>query len=68
MRVAPLLAPASDWAAFLAGELGIDQYAAIRADERTARLERRLDRTLARRKPGPKPGDDRPGAGHTDLN
>jgi putative transposase len=78
VRVAPLLALASDWAAFLAGGLSADEHAAIRAGERTgrplgsaaftARLERRLGRTLARRKPGPKPANDRPGEGHTDLN
>jgi putative transposase len=37
VRVAPLLAPAPDWAAFLAGGLGADERAAIRADERTGR-------------------------------
>ncbi len=78
VRVASLLALAANWAAFLAGGLGAEEHAAIRAGERTdrplgsaafiARLERRLGCTLARRKPGPKPADYRPGEGHTDLH
>lgn len=65
VAVAPLLALAPDWKAFLAAGLGEAEAEAIRAGERTgrplggarftARLERRLGRTLARRKPGPKP-------------
>ena len=65
VRVRPLLALAPDWPDFLAAGLGEDEHAAIRAGERTgrplgsarfiARLEKRLDRPLARRKPGPKP-------------
>jgi hypothetical protein len=72
-RVAPLLALAPDWAAFLAGGLGAEEHAAIRAGERTgrplgsaaftARIERRLGRTLARRKPGPKPATIDPAKG-----
>jgi putative transposase len=63
--VKPLLALAPDWAGFLAGGLSDAERDTIRAGERTgrplgaekftARLERRLGRTLARRKPGPKP-------------
>jgi len=78
VTVAPLLALAPDWAAFLADGLGADEHAAIRAGERTgrplgsaaftARLERRLGRTLARCKPGPKRANDRPDEAHTDLN
>src|SRR5882724_11465761 len=37
VRVAPLLAPAPDWAAFLARGLGAEEHAAIRAGERTGR-------------------------------
>jgi putative transposase len=65
VAVAPLLALAPDWAAFLRGGLGDEECQAIRAGERTGRplgspgfvkrLEKRLGRTLARRKPGPKP-------------
>ena len=72
---APILARPG-WAVFLADGLGAE--VAIPAGERTgrplgsaaltARLERRLGRTLARRKPGPKPANDRPGEGHTDVN
>jgi putative transposase len=65
VRVSPLLERVGDWKDFL-GE-GLDGAAreAIRASERTGRplgtpgfirkLEKRLDRVLARRKPGPKP-------------
>tara|TARA_A100001037_G_scaffold180427_1_gene161770 strand:- start:266 stop:931 length:666 start_codon:yes stop_codon:yes gene_type:complete len=66
--VAPLLALAPDWAAFLRQGLTEDDRDAIRKAERTGRplgserftkrLERRLDRTLARGKPGPKPKAD----------
>jgi putative transposase len=65
VRVRPLLDLAGDWRTFLAGGLDEDERAAIRAAERTgrplgsaaflARLEKRLRRPLARRKPGPKP-------------
>ena len=68
VRVRPLLALAPDWRDFLAAGLEISDHEAIRAGERTgrplgsqrfvARLERRLDRTLARQKPGPKPRDE----------
>jgi len=37
VRVARLLALAPDWAAFLAGGLGAQEHAAIRAGERTGR-------------------------------
>ncbi len=63
--VKPLLALAPDWAAFLAEGLEKDALEAIRKAESTGRplgsvpfvkrLEKRLGRTLARRKPGPKP-------------
>lgn len=56
---------AAGWAAFLRQGLRDDERDAIRAAERTGRplgadsftedLERRLDRTLAKQKPGPKP-------------
>jgi putative transposase len=65
VRARPLLALASDWAGFLAEGLDAADHEAIRAGERTgrplgsarfvARLEKRLDRPLARQKPGPKP-------------
>jgi putative transposase len=61
----PLLEQAPDWPAFLAAGLRDDEREALRAGERTgrplgsaafvARLERDLDRPLARRKPGRKP-------------
>jgi putative transposase len=63
--VAPLLDLVPDWAAFLRGGLSAAEHKAIRASERTgrplgsapfvARLEKRLGRELAKRKPGPKP-------------
>ncbi len=68
VKVEPLLRRVTDWRAFL-GE-GLDEGAlkAIRAAARTGRplgaaafvkrLERRLGRALARRKPGPKNGQD----------
>jgi REP-associated tyrosine transposase len=69
VRVAPLLALAPDWAAFLAGGLAEVDHKAIRRCERTgrplgsdaflARLERKLARPLARQKPGPKPAAGR---------
>ena len=61
----PLLDRAPDWRAFLAGGLSEAEHQAIQSAERTgrplgaprfiARLEKRLGRTLARAKPGPKP-------------
>jgi putative transposase len=65
VTVRPLLDLAPDWPAFLAEGLGAPEHAAIQSSERTgrplgaprfiARLEKRLGRTLARAKPGPKP-------------
>jgi putative transposase len=65
VTVRPLLAQVPDWAAFLRGGLSDAEHEAIRAAERTgrplgspafvSRLEKRLGRTLARRRPGPKP-------------
>jgi putative transposase len=62
--VSPLLELAPDWPDFLRGGLSEEDHEAIRAGERTgrplgaekfvARLEKRLGRTLARQKPGPK--------------
>jgi putative transposase len=68
VRVAPLLdlvpEGAAGWAAFLRQGLRDEEHAAIRAAERTGRplgaksftasLEKRLGRTLAKQKPGPK--------------
>ena len=61
----PLLARVDDWPAFLGEKLSADELEAIRASERTGRplgaasflkqLERKLGRSLARQKPGPKP-------------
>jgi len=61
----PLLELVPDWAAFLRGGLRAEERDAIRAGERTGRplgspaflrrLEKRLGRPLAKRKPGPKP-------------
>ena len=69
VAVAPLLARAPDWKAFLRADLGEEELAAIRSAGRTgrplgsakfvARLEKRLKRPLARRKPGPKPKRER---------
>jgi putative transposase len=69
VEVRPLLALAPDWPDFLAAGLEAADRDAIRAGERTgrplgsarfvARLEKRLDRPLARQKPGPKPKADR---------
>jgi putative transposase len=63
--VTPLRRMVTDWAAFLARETEAPALEAIRAAERTGRplgdagfvaaLEQDLGRTLARRKPGPKP-------------
>ena len=65
VTVRPLLDRIGDWRAFLRGGLSEAEHEAIRAGERTgrplgdkrfvARLEKRLGRTLARQKPGPKP-------------
>jgi putative transposase len=64
VKVAPLLEVVPDWAGFLAGGLTAEQAEAFRRHERTgrplggdsfmAKLERKLGRPLARRKPGPK--------------
>jgi putative transposase len=65
VTAAALLDRVPDWAAFLRGGLADEERDAIRAGERTGRplgspgfvkrLEKRLGRTLARQKPGPKP-------------
>ena len=65
VTVRPLLDLVDDWRAFLQEGLSEVEHEAIRAGERTgrplgdkrfvARLEKRLGRTLARQKPGPKP-------------
>ena len=65
VRVKPMLTLAPEWGAFLAEGLDAASRETIRAGERTGRplgskqfitkLEKRLDRTLARQKPGPKP-------------
>ena len=65
VRVAPLLGRVDDWKDFLGEGLDAATREAIRASERTGRplgdksfirkLEKKLDRTLARGKPGPKP-------------
>ncbi len=65
VSVAPLLAVAPDWTAFLKQGLSEAELKVIQSAERTGRpmgskefvadLERRLGRTLARQKPGPKP-------------
>ena len=67
----PLLDLVPDWAAFLRGGLREDEREAIRAGERTGRplgsaafikrLEKRLGRSLAKGKPGPKPKSDKDG-------
>lgn len=64
VRVAPLLARAPDWAAFLAAGLGEAEHQEIQRAERTGRplgsdgflaeLEAQLGRTLAKQKPGRK--------------
>ena len=65
VAVKPLLALVGDWKVFLGAGLTDTQYKAIRASERTGRplgeaafvrrLEKKLHRVLAKRKPGPKP-------------
>lgn len=65
VTVSPLLDRVDDWKAFLGERLDTAQRDAIRAGERTGRplgalafvrkLEKKLDRSLTRRKPGPKP-------------
>ena len=65
VRVAPLLERAGDWKKFPAEGLDSTTRDAIRASERTGRplggtgfirkLEKKLDRVLTGRKPGPKP-------------
>lgn len=65
VTVRPLLSLAPDWRAFLAEPLAKEPLEAIHRAERTGRplgaapflkkLEKRLGRTLARQKPGPKP-------------
>jgi len=64
VRVAPLLARVDDWKGFLGQGMDGAAREAIRASERTGRplgdksfirkLEKKLDRTLTRGKPGPK--------------
>ncbi len=65
VSTAPLLERVGDWKSFLGEGLDDATREAIRTAERTGRplgasafvrkLEKRLDRPLARRKPGPKP-------------
>jgi putative transposase len=65
VRVKPLLDRVDNWRAFVAKPLTEDEREAIDAHESTgrplgspsfvSRLEKRLGRTLARQKPGPKP-------------
>jgi putative transposase len=65
VKSGPLLDRVGDWKAFLGEGLDAAQRDAIRGSERTGRplggaafirkLEKKLDRVLARRKPGPKP-------------
>jgi putative transposase len=65
VTAAPLLERTGDWKAFLGEGLDAAARDAIRASERTGRplgapgfvrrLEKKLDRVLAKRKPGPKP-------------
>ena len=69
VKTAPLLERVPDWAGLLGRGLGEDEHEAIRSGERTGRplgaaafvtrLEKRLGRPLARRKPGPKPRADK---------
>ena len=71
VAVTPLLELAGDWNAFLAAGLAEDRREAIRKSERTGRplgsakftasLERRLGRSLAKQKPGPKPRGENKG-------
>ena len=68
VATAPLLDRVGDWKSFLGEGLEPSAGDAIRASERTGRplgaqafirkLEKRLHRTLARRKPGPKPSSE----------
>jgi putative transposase len=70
VRVEPLLARKSDWREFLAEGASADQRELFRLHESTgrplgspafvSRLEKRLGRSLARQKPGPKPTLVRP--------
>ena len=70
VKVAPLLERAGDWKAFLAEGLDAPTSDAIRASERTGRplgapaflrrLEKKLNRVLIKRKPGPKPASASP--------
>ncbi len=65
VTVAPLLELVPEWPAFLAAGLDAEQATALRGHERTgrplggegfvARLEKKLRRRLAKRRPGPKP-------------
>ncbi len=65
VKVAPLLALVPDWGRFLAAALEAEDLAALRRHALTgrplgeesfvARLEKRLGRPLAKKKPGPKP-------------
>lgn len=65
VQVKPLSDLVPAWPAFLNEDLAAEDHAAVRACERTgrplgsaafiARLEKRLKRTLAKKKPGPKP-------------
>lgn len=69
VRAKPLLERVRNWRAFLEEPLTDEEREAIRAHESTgrplgspafvARLEKRLGRTLARQKPGPKPRKSR---------
>jgi len=69
VRVKPLLDRVDDWRSFLGKPLTEDERELIRAHESTGRplgssvfvgrLEKRLGRTLARQKPGPKPRKSR---------
>ncbi len=64
VTVAPLLSLVPDWAGFLAAGLEAEALDTLRGHERTGRplgdtafierLERQLDRPLAKRRPGPK--------------
>jgi putative transposase len=69
VRVEPLLTQVNDWREFLAEGANTEQRELFRSHESTGRplgspafvgrLEKRLGRTLARQKPGPKPGAPR---------
>ena len=68
VTVAPLLALVSDWSGYLSAKQGEGADDALRRSERTGRplgsaafirrLERKLDRPLAKQKPGPKVQDN----------